>query len=277
MISNSTEEENLINQISSRILFFPKEQEIDNNNQLVKVSKLTKDDSKNTRLFSNSGMCLVEKIVTSNDEKQLNTDTIEYSPNNNNVVTHQQLVKFLIREIIYYLDTITIMTRCLAINKNILNMMNITMEERSFSNNKSLSAYNNAYIVHSSFDISDFLLPGEVLFDVEFKIESKDQGWASVNESSSWVEMKISGFSQKKDIYIDMVVPLAKNFKEKKFKTINVIYSGHKNSNCDKNIFEKLKNRNNKVEIIARCMYGGWECHINSFKVIFRVLKVNRQ
>jgi arabinogalactan endo-1,4-beta-galactosidase len=98
-----------------------------------------------------------------------------------------------------------------------------------------------------------------------------------VNESSSWVEMKISGFSQKKDIYIDMVVPLAKNFKEKKFKTINVIYSGHKNSNCDKNIFEKLKNRNNKVEIIARCMYGGWECHINSFKVIFRVLKVNRQ
>ncbi len=160
MISNSTEEENLINQTSSRILFFPKEQERNINNQLVKVSKLTKDDSKNTRLFSNSGMCLDEKIVTSNDKKQSNeknTDIIQYTPNNE--VTHQQLVKFLIREIIYYLDTKIIMTRCLAINKNILNMMNITMEERSFSNNKSLSAYNNANIVHTSFDISDFLLP----------------------------------------------------------------------------------------------------------------------
>jgi hypothetical protein len=268
MENSTTDNKNSITESSMRVLYFSEEY----GNQLVRLSRLVKDDSNNTILWSSDGCCLEDKNFKKTQENISQNLKEEKSSSNKNEVAQQHLIKFLIREILFYLDNKSLINKCLGLNKTILNMINITLEERTFNYKRHLRATNNANIVYTSFEVSDFLFPDEILFDVDLKVESKDQGWASASVSSSWVEMKFKNTSGEKDL----VVPLALNYKDRNFKTTQLIFSGQKNSKCDKKIFENLSNRNNKVEIIARCQYPGWECHVNSFIVVYRAIKVHR-
>lgn len=268
---NNNNNNNNITHSNIRVLNFSEEY----GNQLVKLSRLVKDDSSNIILSSSDGCCIENKKFKNNSENKNQIANKEKSITNKdeNQVTQQHLIKFIIREILFYLDNKTLINKCLGVNKALLNMMNINLEERSFSFNGQLRATNNASLVYTSFEVSDFLFPDEILFDVDIRVQSKDQGWASAPVSSSWVEMKFINTSGE----TGLTVPLASNYKERAFKTTQLILSGHKNSKCDRKIFENLSNRSNKVEIIARCQFPGWECYVSLFQVFFRAIKVQRK
>ena len=247
-----------------RILYFTPEK------TYIKLSGLIKDDSNNYMLKESGGICIEEK-------KKEEGGVIKQPKIRENKLNHpltkspvQHIIKFIIRDILLYLPDERIISDCLILNKQINSMFEITLENRNFKFEKELIARNNANVVYTEFEISDYVKPNERLFDVDLKVSTKDQGWSSANVSSSWVEMVFQNTEG------DSVFPLAKNFRERNWKTVQLISSCLKNSNCDKRIFNNFANMNNKVQIKARSMFPGWECHINSFEIEFRVLKVKR-
>jgi hypothetical protein len=95
---------------------------------------------------------------------------------------------------------------------------------------------------------------------IEIKVLTKDQGWASVDDSSSWFDLRITNPNgevlAKKDRIIENFK--VENYEKKKFKV----------KRNDKNLGEFMKD-GNRLELVARSQYQGWEIHVEKATIHF--------
>ena len=98
--------------------------------------------------------------------------------------------------------------------------------------------------------------------EIEIEGKTKDQGWSSVSDSTSWIEAVVVKENNhelvpRKTIY--------KNFKEQDYKhwktTIN-----------DSSFLDALKHHGAQIAVYARSMYSGWICEVKEMEVKIKCL-----
>jgi hypothetical protein len=176
------------------------------------------------------------------------------------------LNKFLITNVLTYLE-IKDLLRILPLNKDLHGMISFNKKIADITKEEELLGRQDMNDLYISSNISDHLHKNEKLLFVHMEIESKDQGWASVNYSSSWVDLIIKDQEDQQKDYFNLL----QNFKVKDYKKYEIIFNKSKNTD----IFNSLGNTNNKFEIRAISMYPGWTCSIKSAKIKLGILGLN--
>lgn len=264
-----------------RVLYF-KEEENGNSSKLIKLSDMLKNDKQTQiEILYNYGNVLWKKeeweksynakIETNYKLKQ--PEQFFSSSSDGVLIPTIHLLKFLVKNILVYLDNKKLISECIYLNKYINGLFNITLTYKQFENDKLVHAGQNKSLVHSEFDCIDYIDKGEILTQVKITLESKDQGWASAPESSSWVELK---FLNKGTGEVNAVIPIAKNYREKCYKTYNIVFTLNQSDEYQTNVMNNFSNLNNKVEVLARCMFPGWECYLKNVKIDFKCLNIDR-
>ena len=204
-----------------------------------------------------------KQIITNNQMQYIR----EYQPMEKYPTVHLPLN--LTKEIILYLNNSEIFD-CMTLNKNINTYLKnrIHYTKPAFKKEIELRGHDNMNETYCEIELSDYVKE-ECLKKVDFTILTKDQGWASVNESSSWVEIKFINNEDEKTFVV------TRNFKERDYKTIKIEYN-YSSNGIESEIFELFKDRRNKVKIVARSMYPGWVCHIKKVLFIFTNFELNR-
>jgi len=115
---------------------------------------------------------------------------------------------------------------------------------------------------------NNFLRP----LQLNVMVETKDQGWASVPDSNSWVELVI----EKKDCgdgdCLDAhKVIITKNFKEYYYKKVELKYNFSERSILNDKIRESTL-PNGSIKIVALSKYLGWLCYMRAAYIELRYL-----
>ena len=119
-----------------------------------------------------------------------NEALVEYCSKDN-----KNLSIFLIKNILTYMEPKFIIKNCLFLNKAIHTLFQFKIFEKNIKTEYLLKGRQEMNEIYVEYDIDQILrktnLTNEMLLNIEFEIESKDQGWACLNNSNSWVELKI--------------------------------------------------------------------------------------
>lgn len=187
-----------------------------------------------------------------------------------------KLNNFLVRNIISYVEPKVIVNKLMFLNKALYKLLDLKCKQATIEFNYLLSGRQDMNDLYCSFDLNDMTKDSDVtnrnLLSIEFLIESKDQGWASVNCSSSWVELKL--FKKGNDNHPLAHTNLVFNFKEQNYKS-TIIKFNAADENMKK-IIDKIKETDDCVmKIFARSMYPGWVCYIRKVKAKFSFFDIN--
>jgi len=179
----------------------------------------------------------------------------------------------LIIPIILYMNNVEILMDALVLIKTINSRLTsrIIKEKKNFFCDKLLSGRQDMNEVYCEFDMKDYHIANSFP-KVNITVETKDQGWASVSASSSWVELRFKNKITNKEKSFD----IGRNFKEKNFKSLKY----NLNNKCEgilHEIFEQFLDPNNIVQVVARSMYPGWVCYIRRAEFIFKYFKIDRE
>ncbi|CAD8120697.1 unnamed protein product [Paramecium sonneborni] len=149
----------------------------------------------------------------------------------------------------------------------------LNFKRKEVSIKKDAVVRNSEIQLYLELDISEICDKIEAIMAI---VETKDQGWASASYSTSWVTLTL--FNKKEDYDSHGVCPYEKiiyenyrekQYRERKLKITNVMEKDPKNKQqqttlvglCRKGEFQKLG-------IVLKCQYPGWECYMQSGQII---------
>jgi hypothetical protein len=220
-------------------------------------------------------------------DKKLNQDTDQKSNSNNMEDSKTNTTNFKSRTTepqgsphlpLHIIDTIfvyfndTEYRKALLINKKLNQLMNNKIVKRitSFSHDKTIGGKQNMNEVYCELSLSEYVLSdADALKKVRIKFETKDQGWASVNCSSSWVLLRFIDNNPENQV---IEFTLTQNFKEKDYKKVELVIDSKNKAE----MFNYFKDRDLKMQLVARSMYPGWECYLRDVDIEFLNYKINR-
>jgi hypothetical protein len=229
------------------------------------------------------GNCFMKDKKLSKDSNQIsnnnnNNNNIEdssrtKSSNFKNQATEPQgsphLPLHIIDTILVYFND-TEYRKALLINKKLNQLMNNKIVKRiaSFSHDKTIGDKLDMNEVYCELRLSEYVSSDvDALKKVRIKFETKDQGWASVNCSSILLRF-IDNNTKNKVIEIT----LAQNFKEKYYKKVQLVIDSKNKAE----MFKYLKDRDLKMQLVAKSVYPGWQCYLRDVVIEFLNYKINR-
>ena len=179
----------------------------------------------------------------------------------------------LIIPILLYLNDKEILMNALVLNKKINKRLEtkIINDKNYFKCDKNLPGVQDMNHVYCEFEIKDYYVENCVP-EIEIIVESKDQGWASVSGSSSWIELKF----ENKLNNTNKKFTIGKNFKERDFKQ-HILKLDSNNKGMFSEILEQFNDVNNTVQVVARSMYSGWVCHVRKAEFFFKYFYIDRK
>jgi hypothetical protein len=188
----------------------------------------------------------------------------------------QKLNSNLLRNILSYLPLNMIATKYITLNKKLNKLMKISSLEVNKETNYELLGTSNMNKVYCEYDLDEIKKENNKqnveLVNMHFTIQSKDQGWASVNESSSWVELYIR---EKNDNKILKCIKIAENFREKDYKKTEVNLKEQMKKIEYNKLLKEFNGKNLIIQIVARSMYPGWECYIGKCIAKFQFFSID--
>ncbi|CAD8058042.1 unnamed protein product [Paramecium sonneborni] len=142
----------------------------------------------------------------------------------------------------------------------------ISIKKNSFVTNDGIELY-------LELDISDIY---DKIAIIQAIVETKDQGWATVPYSSSWVTLTL--FNEQQDYLTHQQQPFEQriysNYKEKQFAERRLTITEAMNvDNSKKQLNESIlglsrKGQFKKLGIVQKCLEIAWECYLKSAKII---------
>jgi len=189
-----------------------------------------------------------------------------------------QLNIFLIKNILTYLEPIKVINSCLFLNKAINKLFHFKIFEKEIKTEYLLRGKENMNEIYVEYDIDNILektkITNEMISNIEFELESKDQGWAWFNDSNSWIELKIiEKTNDKLKEKILGVYELVRNFKETDYKKTKISLINF--SPNGKLIINLIRMNKCKIQIVARSKYPGWLCYIRLVKTKFSFFDID--
>ena len=157
------------------------------------------------------------------------------------------------------------------INRKFKSLINTYLKIHFEENKLPLEGYDNMNVSYLK-----LVLPQNFLFPLEMNIiaKTKDQGWATVNKSSSWVELKFfKDILMKNEIH---KLKLVENYKEKDYKTVQKVYD-FKNKNLDEN--KKLLESfvpGGLISLTARSEFPGWKCFMREASIELKYMVLDK-
>ncbi len=198
----------------------------------------------------------------------------------NTIYNNRKISTFLIKNILSYIDQKTILNkRYNGLNKKISNLFNLRGKKIEITHNHEIGGEQNMNKLYCEIDLEKInnsekiLIEGKFekkhLRNIIFEIESKDQGWASVNCSSSYVDLRMCtrpNIQNNNNSEIIKNTNLVKNFKQNSYK--NTIINLNLNlKNEKKEYLDLFINKNCLMQIVGRSLYPGWLCFIRKCKI----------
>ena len=102
--------------------------------------------------------------------------------------------------------------------------------------------------------------------DLKVKVVSKDQGWASADYSSSWVDLQIYKEEKLENLIYRQV--FVENFKEEQFKKTEKVFNFEKKNDVNENeLLQNSLSSEGTICIKARSEYPGWVCHVKEASI----------
>lgn len=189
----------------------------------------------------------------------------------------QKINSNLIRNIISYLPLNLIATKCLTLNKKLYKLMKVSSLEVKKETKYELKGEQNMNKVYCEYDLDQIKAENNNKENLHFVnlhliIQSKDQGWASVNQSSSWVELNII---DKNDKTILLCMTIVQNFKEKSYKKSEFNLKKRMHKVHYDQLLNQLNGKNLIIQVVARAMYPGWECHVKECSAKLQFFKID--
>jgi hypothetical protein len=231
------------------------------NNNFVKLSTFSKSDNDNISLKVQEGC--VYKIEPNQKDSDSIIEDFDSKPIPQK--TNKNINYYLKKNIFSYISFKHRLTYNLLVSKHINEITNIRLNTLLFSKEGEMRVRNDGTESYCSFMMNEYIKNGEMLFDVDISICSKDQGWTSQSKSSSWVELRLfDNISSKSIVFLQN--------KANDYRIVRNVFSNRKGANCDKEVFRYLSNPETRVEVYLCCRFPGWECYVNSVKIEFRKL-----
>ncbi|KAM3143311.1 hypothetical protein pb186bvf_004643 [Paramecium bursaria] len=168
----------------------------------------------------------------------------------------------------------------LVLAKQTCQYFNFLIKIRSFREelNEELKVEDSGIQKYMEVDLSK--LKDQNLLAIKVIVSSKDQGWASASYSSSWVTLKlINAENNQLDHCYDSEnldeVNIIENYRVKQFKTHTIIISSFQNKNPKLTQLLKhiIEGNYEKLAIVMKCQYPGWQCIIQNASIEFIVLE----
>lgn len=175
----------------------------------------------------------------------------------------------LLHNILTYIEPTTLVEDYLMLNKSLFNKFNLKpfKSEKVFQH--LIGGRQNMNDLYCKFDLSQITenskASHKTILNIEFEIESKDQGWASVNMSSSWVELRIVCRDDENNTIL--TCDLVRNLVDRDFKNTKIDIN--KLGKIGRKVIEIIKKENPMLLIYARSMYPGWECYVRKVNARF--------
>jgi hypothetical protein len=94
--------------------------------------------------------------------------------------------------------------------------------------------------------------------EIEIIVETKDQGWASVQDSNSYFDLRLT----KDGTLISQKQRIISNYKESSFKRKTFVLKKNDPFICDLTF-------GNTLELVARSEYPGWQNYVRYAKINF--------
>lgn len=185
----------------------------------------------------------------------------------------------MIKNILSYLEPRNILKNCLFLNKSINKLFQFKILNKIILHDYELKGKQNMDTIYCEYNIETLLADGltinnPIILDVEFEIESKDQGWATLNISNSWVELRLIEKNKENNkrsafAYYDLV----RNYKDEDYKLTKISLLDFRQNG--RYILESLRNKNCIIQIVARSEYPGSLCYIRRVNAKFSFFEIN--
>ena len=149
------------------------------------------------------------------------------------------------------------------VNKVFKKLNKFSLKKLFVENKLELQGRDNMNVTYLSLKLpKNFFAP----LDMKVKVVTKDQGWASANYSSSWIDLQI--YKEENPENIIHSQKFVENYREKSYKKKETVFNFEKKN--DVNLNEKLQESLTPEGIIcikARSEYSGWECHVKEASI----------
>ncbi len=217
-----------------------------------------------------------EKTSSSSSKQKPESESIlafENFPTNKN----RHISIYLIKNIFSYIDKKTLFEKkYMQLNKQLYSLFNLKAIQIKIENNHIIGGEQDMDTVYSEYNTEQICKENNIgkntLKNIFFEIESKDQGWASVNESSSFVILRIVDKEDKSKFYKNQIV--IKNFKEQNYKNTKIdLQKLLKNE--FKDYIDCLINKDCLLQIVGKSLYPGWLCYIRKCNAKFNLLSID--
>lgn len=179
--------------------------------------------------------------------------------------------KYLIRNIISYIEPRVILSDLLLLNKSLCKLFNLKAFEKNFFFSHEIDGAQKFDDFYCEININEILsesnIPCKNLLNVELEIESMEEGWSTISCSDSWVEIKAS--DQHNATEVRGAFNLKKNNFAKGYSTTKISLRKSSEKENGSKILEQLRHDNGIFKIYARSMYPGWICFVRNIKIRF--------
>lgn len=224
-------------------------------------------NNKNSQKAKNKG---TKENKDFNSTQTSNNETI---PEYNN----RHLSIYLIKNIFSYIDKKTLFQKnYITLNKQLFGLFNLKAIQIKKESNHSIGGSQDMNTVYSEYDLDQICSENKVgkntLKNIFFEIESKDQGWASVRESSSFVILRIVDKENKKTVLKQKII--VKNFKEQNFKNTKIDLKQLLREEFN-DYLNDLSNKNTLLQIVGKSEFPGWLCYIRKCNAKFNLLSID--
>lgn len=232
-----------------------------NNNKKMGINLSKKEKQTSTKLSSEPEAYTESNIF------------LEKIPSNNN----RHISIYLIKNIFSYIDKKTLFKKdYLHLNKQLFSLFNLKAIQIKIDHNHEIGGSQWMDTVYCEFDLEQICKEKNVLKNTLknafFEIESKDQGWASVNESSSFVILRIVDKNVKSKVYKNRII--VKNFREQNYKKTKIDLKEILKDEFN-DYMNDLKNKDSLLQIVGKADYPGWLCYIRKCNAEFNLLSID--
>jgi hypothetical protein len=252
------------------------------NNKMGIISSKTIDKSKDKNINKNKVKSKKDHETQETQDQITNyssnldsesTSNLEKIPNYNN----RNISIYLIKNIFSFIDKQTIFNKkYLYLNKQLFGLFNLKAIQVKIDNTHEIGGTDWMDTVYCEYDFEQICKEKSIgkntLKNIFFEIESKDQGWASVNESSSFVILRIVEKANIKIVLKSRI--LIKNFAEPSFKQTNINLKVLLKDEF-KDYVDLLTNKDSLLQIVGKSEYPGWLCYIRKCNAKLNLLDIN--
>ena len=226
------------------------------------------------------------------EDKKKEKDIIETSIKHES--SHPVIKKHLIKNILFdYYSLSEIFARnSIGVSKYLSSMIKFEVVLRQYNYKNEIIATNYKNTQSFSFEIKDIIgieeNPSLQIKAILIEFESKDQGWASVNSSSSWISLDFKkealrmNDDEEEERYFEdnpyYSTNIVHNFKVRDYKKRSILLKENELStdkaSKSRNIFDAMMDRSTLVSVSANALYPGWECYLKNFSVKYYFVEI---